>query len=852
MFSAVRTYRSLCNIIFCMVGIISAVGVAGGTQADYERAEKLNELFGDKVYRMEIEPNWFDDNTKFWYRVRTGPKAYECVLVDAEVGTRKPAFDHDRLAQALRDAGVEDVTAERLPLSKLELKPAENTLQFQTAGKIWQCDLETYDLKTAGEAEPETLPAYRVGRRMPFSRRTGEPTTITFVNQLDQTAYLYWLSTEQERVSYGSLEPGAERQQNTYDGHLWLIADANETPVCFYAATEEPGRALIGAGEPQPFGRRRRGFRPDRERPDRGPRGLSPDGALRAFIRDNNVGLRDPNSGAEFILTQDGTPEDGYIEQFYWSPNSKKLVVIRRQPAQEHTVYFIESSPDDQLQPKLHSFDYLKPGDKVDIDRPCLFDVSSKKQIPVDNALFSNPYNAYDYHWSSDSARFSFTYNQRGHQVLRVVGIDADTGQTHPVIEETSDTFICYSQKYYCDYLDETDEIIWMSERDGWNHLYLYDANTGQVKNQITRGKWVVRRVDRVDADDRQIRLQISGFYPEQDPYYSHYARIHFDGTDLTLLTDGDGTHAVEFSPDRKFIVDTWSRVDLPPVHELRRTDTGKKVCELERADGKDLLKTGWQTPERFAAKGRDGTTDIYGIIIRPMTFDPNQSYPVIEDIYAGPQDSFVPKSFNAFNGMQRLAELGFILVKIDGMGTSNRSKAFHDVCYKNLADAGLPDRILWMKAAAGKYPYMDLSRVGVYGTSAGGQSAAGAVLAHGDFYKVAVADCGCHDNRMDKIWWNEQWMGWPVGPEYAANSNVTLAKNLTGKLFLMVGEMDRNVDPASTMQVVDALIKADKDFDLLVVPGAGHGVAGRPYASRRRADYFVRHLLGVEPRHIP
>jgi dipeptidyl-peptidase-4 len=853
MFTTVRTHKTSYIIMFWMVAVLAAVVMAAGTQADYERAEKLNELFRDKVYRMDVEPQWFDGNAKFWYQVETGPDASECVLVDVEAGMRKPAFDHDRLAQALRDAGVEDVDAERLPLKKLELNPSEKTLQFQAAGRIWQCDLETYDLKTTGQAPPETLTAYRLGRRMPYSRQTGEQTTITFVNQLDQTAFLYWLSTDQERVSYGSLQPGAERAQNTYAGHAWLIADANETPICFYIATEEPAQALIGAEEPRPFGfGRRRRFTPPREGRERGPRGLSPDGALRAFIRDNNVGLRDPNSGAEFMLTEDGTNEDGYTQQLFWSPDSKKLVVIRRQPAQEHTVYFVESSPDDQLQPKLHSFDYLKPGDKVDIDRPCLFDIRTKKQIPVNNTLFDNPYNVYDYHWSADSKRFTFTYNQRGHQVLRVVGIDADTGAARPVIEDTSDTFICYSGKYYCDYLDDTDEIIWMSERNGWNHLYLYDAKTGRLKNQITKGRWVVRRVDRVDAENRQIRLQISGYYPQQDPYYIHYARVNFDGTGLTLLTDGDGTHSIEFSPDRKYIVDTWSRVDLPPVHELRRTDTGKKICELERADWSELLKTGWRIPERFVAKGRDGKTDIYGIIIRPMNLDPEGSYPVIEDIYAGPQDSFVPKSFSAFNGMQRLAELGFILVKIDGMGTSNRSKAFHDVCYKNLADAGLPDRILWMKAAAKKYPYMDLSRVGVYGTSAGGQSAAGAVLQYGDFYKVAVADCGCHDNRMDKIWWNEQWMSWPVGPEYAADSNVTMAKNLTGKLFLMVGEMDRNVDPASTMQVVDALIKADKDFDLLVVPGAGHGVAGRPYASRRRADYFVRHLLGVEPRHIP
>jgi dipeptidyl aminopeptidase/acylaminoacyl peptidase len=287
----------------------------------------------------------------------------------------------------------------------------------------------------------------------------------------------------------------------------------------------------------------------------------------------------------------------------------------------------------------------------------------------------------------------------------------------------------------------------------------------------------------------------------------------------------------------------------MPPVVELRRSDDGKLLCELERGDWSRLLDGGWQPPERFSAKGRDGATDIYGVIWRPTNFDPKKNYPIIEDIYAGPQDSFVPKSFQSYYRDQSLAELGFIVVQIDGMGTSNRSKAFHDVCFKNLGDAGLPDRILWIRAAAATYPYMDLSRVGIFGGSAGGQNAARAVLTHGDFYKVAVADCGCHDNRMDKIWWNEQWMSWPVGPEYAESSNVTYASKLTGRLLLIVGEMDTNVDPASTMQLAGALVKADKDFDLLVIPGSNHGAAESPYGSRRRADYFVRHLLGVEPR---
>jgi dipeptidyl aminopeptidase/acylaminoacyl peptidase len=284
-------------------------------------------------------------------------------------------------------------------------------------------------------------------------------------------------------------------------------------------------------------------------------------------------------------------------------------------------------------------------------------------------------------------------------------------------------------------------------------------------------------------------------------------------------------------------------------VTELRKTDDGSLVCELERADWSALLATGWRPPERFTAKARDGQTDIFGVIYRPTNFDESKRYPVIEAIYAGPQGSFVPKPFGEYYGPQSLAELGFILVQIDGMGTSNRSKKFHDVCCKNLGDAGFPDRILWMQAAAAKYPCMDLSRVGVYGGSAGGQNSLRAMLAHGDFYKAAASDCGCHDNRMDKIWWNELWMGWPVGPHYDEQSNVTNAHKLQGKLLLTVGELDRNVDPASTMQVVNALIRADKDFELVVIPGGGHGSGSGPYGTRRRNDFFVRNLLGVEPR---
>jgi dipeptidyl aminopeptidase/acylaminoacyl peptidase len=315
------------------------------------------------------------------------------------------------------------------------------------------------------------------------------------------------------------------------------------------------------------------------------------------------------------------------------------------------------------------------------------------------------------------------------------------------------------------------------------------------------------------------------------------------------MLTEGDGTHTAAWSPDRRFFIDTYSRPDVPPVAELR-TAEGKKVCNLEKADIASWTKAGGVMPERFVAKGRDGKTDIFGLIYRPSNFDPEKTYRVIEYIYAGPHDHHVIKRFSPAHYEQTMAELGFIVVKIDGMGTNWRSKAFHDVCWKNIGDAGFPDRIAWIKAAAKKFPEMDIARgVGIYGGSAGGQNTVRGMTEYPDFYVVGVSDCGCHDNRMDKIWWNELWMSWPIGPHYAEQSNVTNAHKITGKLMLVVGELDRNVDPASTLQVVNALIKADRDFELLVVPGGGHGSAEPPYGNRRRMDFFVRNLLGVEPR---
>lgn len=575
---------------------------------------------------------------------------------------------------------------------------------------------------------------------------------------------------------------------------------------------------------------------------------LSPDSAQEAFIQNYNVAVREVGADDYTMLSYEGTEGNTYTDRsIVWSPDSRRLAVYRVVPGQERAIHYVESSPEDQLQPKHSTMLYAKPGDRLDKETPVIFDVESQRQVVVDDALFPNAYTLSRLEWRGDSEHVVFEYNQRGHQVYRIIEIDAESGATRAIISEEPETFFDYSNKRFREEVEDGREIIWMSERDGWNHLYLYDGATGRVKQQITQGEWLVRGVDSVDVENRQIWFRASGMNPDQDPYFIHHYRIDFDGSDLVAYTEADGTHSVTYSPNREFYVDLWSRVDLPPIAQLRRTSDQSLVMELERGDASALLATGWQYPEVFVAKGRDGVTDIWGIIIRPTHFDPNRTYPVIESIYAGPHGSHVPKTFSTHASRMSVAELGFIVVQIDGMGTNNRSKAFHDVAWQNLKDAGFPDRILWHRAVAKEYSYFDVSRVGIYGGSAGGQSAMGALLFHGDFYDVAFSSVGCHDNRMDKIWWNEAWMGWPIGPHYSESSNVDNAWRLEGKLLLVVGELDRNVDPSSTLQVVNALIAADKDFDFLMVPGAGHG-SGGDFGARKRNDYFVRHLLEVKP----
>ncbi len=579
--------------------------------------------------------------------------------------------------------------------------------------------------------------------------------------------------------------------------------------------------------------------------------GASPDGVRTVFVKDHNLWLREAKTGRETALTQGGTEKHPFVQP-EWSPNSRTLAAYQSVPAEILPVYLIESSPKDGgTRGILHQHEYAQPDDPLPLYTLWTFDAAAGTGVKAEMETLnfgSTP----NLHWREDGQTFLFEHRDRGHRFFQILEITATTGKARVIVDDRTKPFINTSN-IYTHYTPNAAGVIYATEVDGWRHLYYYDAVGTNPPVLLTPGDWVVRGVDRVDDDARQLWFQGSGRNPGEDPYLIHHYRVSYDGTGFVALTGGNGTHSVQYSPNRAYLIDTYSRADLPPVHTLRKAADGSLVCALETTDISALTAAGWKAPEVFSAKGRDGVTNIWGIVFRPAGFDPAKKYPIIENIYAGPQDSFVRKTFAVRDSMQSLANLGFVVVQCDGMGTRNRSKAFHNVCWHNLKDAGFPDRILWMKAVAAKYPCCDIERVGIYGTSAGGQNSTGALLFHPDFYKVGVSSCGCHDNRIDKQWWNEQWMGYPVGPWYAESSNIDSAAKLRGKLLLIVGEMDTNVPPESTIRLTDALMKAGKDFELIVITGSDH-TGGGPYGERRRRDFFVRHLLGVEPpdRNVP
>jgi len=477
----------------------------------------------------------------------------------------------------------------------------------------------------------------------------------------------------------------------------------------------------------------------------------------------------------------------------------------------------------------------------------------------VPQLYYGSPLNQDIFWWDDSNTHVYYVVSDRGYQGYSLVRVNGRTGAAKVLVHEEADTGIdprmTRGGQPNIRVIAEGSEVVWFSQRDGWGHLYLYDAESGSIKNRITEGPWAVAEIEHIDEENRTVYFTAVGREQGRDPYYQHLYRTSLDGGSVELLTPEDAHHKVSFAPSGGYFVDTYSRLDMPPRSVLRTT-AGECVLELEEADDTQLQAMGWTYPERFCVKGRDGQTDIYGIILRPSNFNEQDKLPVLDDIYAGPQTNRAHVSFGhsaekrsaGFWQAQALAELGFVVVMIDGMGMPYRSKAFQDYAFRDLADGGVDDHIAALRQLADKYPYMDLERVGIYGHSAGGYSSAHAILAYPEFFEVAVSTAGNHDHRLDEAVWVERYMGLPVEDHYREQANSSIAHRLEGKLLLMHGEMDENVHPASTLQLVDALIKADKDFDMFILPNRPHACTGDPFFIRKRWEYFVRHLLGAEP----
>ena len=800
-------------------------------------------LFTTASYAQTVQLTWSKDGKRAWFKTanETGNQFF---VINTITKKRMPAFDSERFLQAV--AGKLDQRKSRKlrneeQVQEIAFAETANELFVRTRNNNWLLDLKSY------EVSKKTFPRRKLRQLFMPQRRSGasrQSTTIRITNSLEQPVTLIWIDQSGDNVTYGELDPGETRDQHTYVGHVWLIQGKLRSG-CFAAAADDHvvvDEQLMSNVKQR---KTRRTRAPSVLFKSRSPR--SPDARWTLSAKEHDLWYW--TEDGEKRLTFRGNAENSYANQTMpnvrWAPDSKHFVSIRTTGPTQRTIHRIESSPKDQLQPKLQTQTYTKPGDEIQTETLELFSVADFKRIDISHELISNPWSLRFEGWSKDGSRFYLRYNQRGHQVARFLEVTTD-GAVHPIVEEKSDTFIHYSDggKAVFELLDD-DEFLWASERSGWNHLYRYSLKKRELLNEVTSGDWNVKRIFRVDRKTKRVWFYAVGVHEDQDPYHEHFCRVNFDGSDFKVLTRGDGTHSIQFEQDEKYFVDTYSRVDLAPIVALRDSESGGLVAELTAEQTQSKFGPRRLT-ERFVAKGRDGKTDIWGIIHWPRDFDADKQYPVVENIYAGPHDHHVPKSFRKrYWHQHRIADAGMIVVQIDGMGTAWRSKKFHDVCYKNLRDAGFPDRIAWMKAAAKKFPQMDLSRVGIYGGSAGGQNAMAALLWHNDFYKVAVADCGCHDNRMDKIWWNEQWMGWPVDDSYKQNSNMENAHLLKGDLMLVVGELDKNVDPATTTQVVSKLIKADKDFEFVLVAGAGHGAAETPWASRKRLN-FLKEKLNV------
>lgn len=748
-----------------------------GTRADYARAERfLGANAQELVTNDAIQPRWIVApglGEQFWFRNRT-ERGYEFLIVDAVSGTRRPAFDHARLASALSIAADTAIDPDKLPFREIRFVDGQRSVRFSTgAKKQWRCDLTTYACVA-----------------------------------LDSTAF--------DRV------------------------------------TEVP----------------------------------SPDGKWVAFTRGDNVWVRDFETGKEVQLTNDAQPDFGYAKPtgccqqvtvvvqkreqrpvLVWSPNSRRIATYKMDERGVRRMYLLETKSPAAV---LHAYPYALPGDSIvprydtyilDVVAHTSVKVNRPSQTAVNTTCcwLTSDTVIKDIRWDAQGDHLFMTYGTRGFKQLDLLEVDAATGEARTIVQEKSKTFVETNlasggvPNWRPVHHDR--DVVWFSERDGWAHLYLINGQTGATENQITSGPWTVGDVLRIDETQNWIYFTGRGRETGRDPYFRHLYRAKLDGSSMTLLTPENADHDVFFSPTGAYFVDNYSKLDATPVSLLRRAD-GTVVRELQRADASRLLALGWKMPSPFTVKARDGVTNLYGLMYAPSHVDPARKYPIIDNIYPGPQVG--PVGNRAFSSSIRgtnaaLAELGFYVIVLDAMGTPFRSKAFHDSYYGNMGDNGIADHIAAITQLAVQHPEIDVSRVGIYGHSGGGFSSTDAILRFPDFFKVAVSSAGNHDNRSYDYTWGEKYQGLlkhtsDSTDSFDSQANWRLASNLTGHLLLMYGTMDDNVSPVNTQLLINELIKANKDFDSLELPNRNHGFASEPYVIRRTWDYFVRYLLGVEP----
>jgi dipeptidyl-peptidase 4 len=565
---------------------------------------------------------------------------------------------------------------------------------------------------------------------------------------------------------------------------------------------------------------------------------VSPDSRTRVELREGGVYL---TTAAGHTPSWAPSGRETFVGPISWSPDGRHFAVWREIKETTRLYNVVDS-----VKGTSREIPYDKPGDPRTTRTPWVFQADGKGASGCPLNVLPQAYATDRLDWSADSKVLRTEYIRRGFTGHGIVAYDVEKGAWRKVLAEEDPKFVyTFNARYRHDLSD--DLTLWASERSGWNHLYAVDLRTGQTLRPLTSGEWVVKQVTHLDAEAKEIYFQAVGRVAGENPYHTHLCKVGLDGKGLVDLTPDDAYHDVSFSPDRRTFIDTASRVDVPHAFFLRSAKDGRILATLGVSDVSDLRKAGWQPARPFVAKDREGKFDIWGVVTRPYPFDPKKKYPVIENIYAGPHGSFAPRTFNWWHRNHReLSMLGFYVVQLDGRGTNHRGKEFHQQSWRNLKDGGFPDRIAWMQALAKTEPNMDLSRVGIFGGSAGGQNTAHALLLHGGFYKAGAADCGCYDNRVDKLWWNEQWLGYPVGPWYEENSCAKYAANLSGRLFLSVGESDTNVDVKCSYDFRDALIAAGKrdQFEFHVVPGANHG-AGESNDMRVKRARFFQSALG-------